>query len=61
MPYEVKKLVNSINSILDSKYGKLVKPEISNNQSKLTQKEKEEVEQLLQLKYEQSFYTSKRS
>lgn len=28
VPYEIKKLVNSVNNILDSKYGKIVKPEI---------------------------------
>ena len=28
VPYEIKKLVNSVNSILDSRYGKIVKPEI---------------------------------
>lgn len=28
VPYEIKQLVNSVNSILDSKYGKIVKPEI---------------------------------
>ena len=32
--FEIKKLVNSINSILDQKYGKIVKPEIKNNQDK---------------------------
>ena len=29
IPYTTKKIINSINSILDQKYGKLVKPEIS--------------------------------
>ena len=29
VPYSIKKIINSINSILDQKYGKLVKPEIS--------------------------------
>ncbi|HOK59801.1 MAG TPA: hypothetical protein PK432_02365, partial [Candidatus Dojkabacteria bacterium] len=29
VPYSTKKLINSINSILDQKYGKLVKPEIT--------------------------------
>ena len=32
--YSIKKIVNSINSILDQKYGKLVKPEINNNKVK---------------------------
>lgn len=29
VPYEIKQLVNSVNSILDEKYGKIVKPEIN--------------------------------
>jgi hypothetical protein len=32
--YSIKKIVNNINSILDQKYGKLVKPEINNNKVK---------------------------
>jgi hypothetical protein len=37
VPYEIKKLVNSINSILDSKYGKIVKPEIKQKGEKIIQ------------------------
>src|SRR5690606_10153203 len=33
IPYSTKKIIDSINSILDQKYGKLVKPEISKNAS----------------------------
>lgn len=32
IPYSTKKIIDSINSILDDKYGKLVKPEINMNQ-----------------------------
>jgi len=34
IPYSTKKLINSINSILDQKYGKLVKPEIKEPKEK---------------------------
>ena len=37
IPYTTKKLINSINSILDNKYGELVEPKI-NTQSKFTKK-----------------------
>lgn len=32
IPYQTKKIIDSVNSILDQKYGKLVKPEIKNSQ-----------------------------
>lgn len=32
IPYTTKKIIDSVNSILDQKYGKLVKPEINKNQ-----------------------------
>ena len=35
VPYEIKKLVNSVNSILDSKYGKIVKPEIKESDKEI--------------------------
>lgn len=37
VPYSTKKLINSINSILDQKFGKLVEPEITNNPKQPTQ------------------------
>jgi hypothetical protein len=42
VPYKIKKLVDSVNSILDQKYGKLVKPEVNQNFTKVqpTQTEK---------------------
>lgn len=36
VPYTTKKLIDSINSILDEKYGKLVKPELSKIENKST-------------------------
>ena len=47
IPYETKKIINSINSILDQKYGKLVKPEIKSK--KLTQEEFKEIKNLQEL------------
>ena len=38
VPYSTKKIINSINKILDQKYGKLVKPEIKKQQGKLVTK-----------------------
>lgn len=35
IPYQTKKIIDSVNSILDEKYGKLVKPEISIPQRKI--------------------------
>ena len=39
IPHETKKIINGINSILDQKYGKLVKPAIKNNLLIITEKE----------------------
>ena len=36
IPYSTKKIIDSINSILDQKYGKLVKPEIKINDKKIS-------------------------
>jgi len=49
--YSIKKIVDSINSILDQKYGKLVKPEIK-KLKKLTIQEENELENLKKLKTE---------
>ena len=49
--YSIKKIVDSINSILDQKYGKLVKPEIK-KPKKLTIQEENELENLKKLKTE---------
>lgn len=49
--YNIKKIVDNINSILDQKYGKLVKPEIK-KLKKLTIQEENELENLKKLKTE---------
>jgi hypothetical protein len=39
IPYQTKKIIDGVNKILDQKYGKLVKPEISKYSQKLTNEE----------------------